>query len=151
MATAPKTYTGGCHCGFLRYSFSWNPALSATVFGKCNCTSCLSRGILILDIEPPSSFTLKSPTSLSDPQLGKYSPLGGSLHFHFCKNCGVNCFYQGGFEGEAEGIEYVRINVLSLDPGQGIDFTRFKIEYWDGKNDNWEAGPKDEPWPGGCL
>ncbi|KAE9371932.1 hypothetical protein N431DRAFT_426495 [Stipitochalara longipes BDJ] len=151
MATANKTYTGGCHCGFIRYSL--NLDLTDTVGGKCNCSSCLSRGLLILDVLPPSSFKLKSPSSLNDSQLGKYSPKGegGSFFFYFCKNCGVNVFYQARNTSDKGEPEWLRINALSLDPDQGLDFTKFKMEYWDGKNNNWKAGPSDVPYPGGAL
>lgn len=151
MTTTTKTYTGGCHCGFLRYSVELD--LTDAVGGKCNCSACLSRGILILDILPPSRFKLQSPHSLDDPQLGKYSPKGesGTFHFYFCKNCGVNCFYQEAYKMKGNHPEWLRLNALSLDADQGLDFTKFKMEYWDGKNNNWNAGPKDVPYPGGSF
>lgn len=149
MSVPNKTYTGGCHCGVLSYSVELD--LTNPVADKCNCTSCLNRGYLILEVLPPSKFALKSPASRDDPQLGKYSPKGGSLYFYFCKTCGVNCFYDGVGEVDGKDTEYLKINALTLDPDQDIDFTKFKIEYWDGKNDNWKAGPRDQPYPGGCV
>jgi hypothetical protein len=149
MSNTNKTYTGGCHCGFLRYSVELD--LTDPIAGKCNCSSCLNRGYLILDALSPSNFVLKSPASEDDAELGKYSPKGGSLHFYFCKTCGVNCFYQGREKSGAEDVEYVRINALTLDPEQGVDFLKMKMEYWDGKNNNWKAGPRDHPYPGGSF
>jgi hypothetical protein len=149
MSSTEKEYTGGCHCGYLRYSIIVD--LTNPVGERCNCSSCLNRGVLILDITPPSNFTLQSPASRDGFQLGKYSPRGGSLHFYFCKTCGVNCFYQGGGAVDGKDLEYVRINALTLDPDQGLDFSKWKLKYWDGKNNNWKAGPSDVPYPGGCV
>jgi len=151
MSTTTKTFTGGCHCGFIRYSLDLNS--KDNIGGKCNCSSCLSRGLLILEVLPPSSFKLHSPPSLDDPHLGKYSPRGdeGSFFFYFCKTCGVNVFYQARRKSDEVEPEWLRVNALSLDPDQGLDFTKFKMEYWDGKNDNWEVGPSSVPYPGGAL
>ncbi|KAN0096900.1 Mss4-like protein [Hyaloscypha variabilis] len=151
MATSTKAYTGGCHCGFVRYSIDLNP--TDAIGGKCNCSSCLSRGILIFEVLPPSSFKLHSPPSLDDSRLGKYSPKGeeGSFFFYFCKTCGVNVCYQARHKPDNGEPKWLRLNALSLDPDQGLDFTKFKMEYWDGKNNNWKAGPSDVPYPGGAL
>jgi len=153
MTTASKIYTGGCHCGMIRYSVEMD-LTTDPVGGKCNCSSCLNRGILILEVIPPSSFKLQSPPSIDNAQLGKYSPRGeaGTFHFYFCKTCGVNCFYQEAYKTKGEYPEWFRLNALSLDPDQGLNFTKFRMEYWDGKNNNWEAGPRhDVPYPGGTF
>jgi hypothetical protein len=94
---------------------------------------------------------MKSPASRDDPQLGKYSPKEGSLCFCFCKTCGINCFYYHGENVDGKDAECLKINALTLHPEQGIDFMKFKMEYWDGKNDNWKSGPRNQPYPGGCL
>src|ERR1700759_2358202 len=119
MTTNCKTYTGGCHCGFLRYSVQLD--LTNPIAGKCNCSSCLNRGILILEVLPTSSFNLQSPSSLDDAQLGRYSPKGeaGNFYFYFCKTCGVNCFYRARNKKD-EDAEWLRVNALSLDPDQGL-------------------------------
>lgn len=49
------------------------------------------------------------------------------------------------------GIEWLRVNALSLDADQGLDFAEFKMEYWDGKHNNWKAGPGKVPYPGGAI
>jgi hypothetical protein len=53
-----------------------------------------------------------------------------------------------------DGKEFYSVNVLTLDQGQGegqVDLTKFKMLYWDGKGENWAAGAKDHPYPGGCI
>ena len=55
---------------------------------------------------------------------------------------------------EAEGavVEFFGVNVVTLDqPQEGLDLSIFKIEYLDGRNDNFMAGKRDTPWPGGIV
>ena len=35
-----------------------------------------------------------------------------------------------------------RVNCLD-----GIELRDLSIQYWDGRHDNWEAGPRSTPWP----
>lgn len=49
-------------------------------------------------------------------------------------------------------VEFFGINIVTVDqPQEGIDLSVFRIEYWDGRHDNWMAGKKDTPWPGGIV
>lgn len=53
-----------------------------------------------------------------------------------------------------DGKKFYSVNVLTLDQGTAegeIELTRFKILYWDGREENWEAGPGEKPYPGGCV
>jgi hypothetical protein len=43
------------------------------------------------------------------------------------------------------------INVVTLDQDQDVDLRKFKRMYWDGKENNWAAGLKEEPYLGGCF
>ncbi|KAF2182944.1 hypothetical protein K469DRAFT_668928 [Zopfia rhizophila CBS 207.26] len=145
-----KTYTGSCHCGFLRYSIDID--LAEPKATKCNCSICLKLNILSLKIEPPSTLTLISPPTKDDPLLGNYTHGSKSIHFYFCKTCGVSAFYEGKYV-TLDGTEVYTLNVnaVTLDPDQGIDLRQFKVQYWDGKASNWAAGARDEPYPGGSY
>jgi hypothetical protein len=41
------------------------------------------------------------------------------------------------------GGEYVSVNVLCLDE---VDPATLKTIYWDGRHNNWAAGPRETPW-----
>ena len=60
----------------------------------------------------------------------------------FCKRCGVHCFGRG--ELEFLGGAFVGVSVNCLD---ALDVEALPLRYWDGRHDNWEAGPRDTPWP----
>ena len=146
---ATKTYTGGCHCGFLRYSAKLD--LTDPRSTKCNCSLCLKLNTLSLKVVPPSHFTLQSPSSTDNSLLGNYTHGGKSIRYHFCKTCGVSCFSEGKYTFDGKEVEVLGINAVTLDPDQGIDLREFKVQYWDGKGNNWAAGLKDVPYPGGCY
>ena len=61
---------------------------------------------------------------------------------YFCKTCGVQCFGRG--ELEVLGGAFVSINANCLDD---IDPHALPLVHWDGRHDNWQAGPRANPWP----
>ena len=65
-----------------------------------------------------------------------------------------------GREGDEKGkqgetgkvLEVFGANIITLDqPQEGLDFSTFRFEYWDGRHDNWVAGKKSSPWPFGIV
>lgn len=147
-----KKYTGGCHCGQLRYEVELD--LSEPKASKCNCSFCLKSNRISVTLEPDqkdefSQFKLLSPSSWEE--LGDYR--FGSMNgpHYFCKTCGMHCMMAAKYELGGHKINHMSINAVTLDQGQGVDLRKFKMEYWDGKENNWLAGLKDEPWDGGCY
>lgn len=61
---------------------------------------------------------------------------------YFCKTCGITCYSRGYLE--QLGGDYVSVNFDTLDD---LDPSQVKAIYWDGRHDNWQAGPRDTPWP----
>ena len=57
---------------------------------------------------------------------------------------------EGEYEWEGKTIKFFSINLCSVDqPQEGLDLSKVKLNYCDGRNDNWGAGLKDAPWAGG--
>jgi len=148
-----KSFIGSCHCGAIRYKVSLAlPAPPAQpTASRCNCTICQKQGFTGVRIDDPThDFTLLSPASLD--QLSDYQFRSPDIHNYFCGRCGVSVLGAGKFEYQNQVHELFKLNVLTLEqPQEGLDLSTFKIKYWDGRNDNWMAGQKDMPWPGGCL
>jgi hypothetical protein len=42
------------------------------------------------------------------------------------------------------GGDYVAANLNCLD---NVDVNTLPVMYWDGRHNNWEAGPGQTPWP----
>jgi hypothetical protein len=130
-----KKYTGGCHCGAVRFEAELD--LSQKI-SRCNCTICTKIGASGLVIKP-SAFRLLSGTD----SVGEYRVTLNSPNYRgFCKRCGIHCF--GGGYVEQLGGAFASVNVNCLDD---VDLTELTFQYWDGLHDNWMAGARSEPWP----
>jgi hypothetical protein len=112
------TYTGGCHCGAVRYRVSLKLDGALT----CNCSICSKTGT-VLAFAPAAEFELVSGAdALTDYQFGKKR-----LHHLFCKHCGIRSFGRGAMP---DGTPMVGVNVRCLD---GVDLDAVQITKFDGK------------------
>ncbi|MBX3232102.1 MAG: GFA family protein [Labilithrix sp.] len=131
METKTK-HTGGCHCGAVRYE----ALLEASHASRCNCTVCMKTGVLGGIIRPHELVVLRGEDALATYEWG-----AKTSKRYFCKHCGVHCFGRGHL---AElGGDFASVNYLTLDEVDPIDV---RVTYWDGRHDNWAAGPRDQPW-----
>jgi hypothetical protein len=118
------TYTGGCHCGAVRYRVSMKLEGAIT----CNCSICSKTGT-VLAFAPATQFDLLTGAdALSDYQFGRKR-----IHHLFCKHCGVRSFGRGAMP---DGTATVAVNVRCLD---GIDLDAVRVERFDGKRMPIEA------------
>jgi hypothetical protein len=113
-----KNYTGGCHCGEVRFEVTADISSVAS----CNCSLCQKRGALWCFV-PAEHFALRAGAEdLKDYQFGKKT-----IHHLFCPQCGVGAFSRGVWKGE----EIVAVNVRCLDD---IDVAALKITPFDGRS-----------------
>jgi hypothetical protein len=118
--TEAKKYTGGCHCGNVRYEVQAD--LGGDMIG-CNCSICGKSGS-ILTFVPGAHFNLLSGAdSLTDYQFAKHH-----IHHKFCKVCGIRSFAHG---AAPDGGEMFAVNVRCLDD---VDLQALKIMPFDGKS-----------------
>ena len=115
----PKTYTGGCHCGEVRFEVTSD--ISNVV--SCNCSICQKRGALWA-FAPVANFRLEAgENALTDYQFGKKT-----IHHLFCRTCGVGSFSRG---RAPDGSDTVAINARCLDD---VDLTALNIVPFDGRS-----------------
>lgn len=113
-----KTYTGGCHCGAVRYHVEMD--LDKVI--SCNCSMCSKTGALHAFV-PASDFTLeKGEGEQTDYQFNKKV-----IHHEFCKTCGIRSFSHG----SSPNGEMIGINARCLD---NVDPDTLTIQHFDGKN-----------------
>jgi hypothetical protein len=129
----PTQHKGSCHCGAVRYEVS----IDATSGGRCNCTICTKIGYLGSNVKPADFKLIAGKESLGEYVWG--SRIGAR---HFCKQCGVHCFGTGNLP--ELGGEFVSINYNTLDD---VDQGKVSTYHWDGRHNNWHAGPRDAAWP----
>mgnify|MGYP006054900859 FL=1 len=127
------SHHGSCLCGDVQFDVE----LDLRKASRCNCTLCTKLGVTGSMVKP-AAFALRSPVaSLSTftrtPEVGTR---------YFCARCHVYCYGQGHL---AElGGDFVSINLGCVD---GFDPTAAEFVHWDGRHDNWAAGPRPTPWP----
>lgn len=114
-----KTYTGGCHCGQVRYEVT--TALSPVL--NCNCSICMKRGALWSFVNAPQFKLLAGDDAATDYQFGQKR-----IHHLFCPSCGVGSFSRG---AAPDGTLTVAINVRCLDD---VDVSTLTLTPYDGKN-----------------
>jgi hypothetical protein len=116
----PKTHSGGCHCGKVRYRVTVDlgqPVIS------CNCSMCGRTGTLLTFV-PESQFELQSgQDSLTDYLFNKHV-----IHHVFCSTCGIKSFARG---KKPDGSQMVAINVRCLDD---VDLGKLQIQQVDGRS-----------------
>jgi hypothetical protein len=114
-----KTYTGGCHCGAVRYEVTSDLGSVIT----CNCSICMKRGSLLTFV-PVAQFRLLS----GQNNLTDYQFASRTIHHLFCKTCGIGSYAMGAMP---DGTKMAAINVRCLD---GVDIDALKPTPFDGKS-----------------
>lgn len=104
---------------------------------RCNCSICTKLGVTGQLVKPAALTVLAG-----EDQLASYSFRDPNAQRCFCKRCGTHVFGRGDLE--VLGGPFVSININTLD---GIEPNDLHVVYWDGRHDNWMAGPRDTPWP----
>jgi hypothetical protein len=114
-----KTYTGGCHCGAVRYRVSLKLEGAMT----CNCSICSKTGTMLAFV-PAAKFELTGgEDALTDYQFGKKR-----IHHLFCKTCGIRSFARGAMPN---GDPIAAVNVRCLDE---IDPAAIPTKSFDGRS-----------------
>ena len=104
-----KTFTGGCHCGLVRFECTTDLAMVTA----CNCSICTKRGLHFAFVAP-ASFQLRA----GDDNLREYRFNKHVIHHQSCRDCGVEVFARG---NKPDGTAVVALNVSCID---GIDLAR---------------------------
>jgi hypothetical protein len=135
-AVRPATLkrTGGCHCGAVRFEVELEAGFRGS---RCNCSICQKLGAIGVILKP-AAFRLIT----GEDSLGRYQWGARISTRHFCKHCGVYCFGAGHL---AEiGGDFTSPNLNCLDE---FDVNELELNHWDGRHNNWMAGPRSTPWP----
>lgn len=129
-----QTLRGSCHCGAVRYEVQADPARGGS---RCNCSVCTKLGAFG-SIVKPDAFKLLTP----EAELGSYQWGAKISTRYFCKACGTHCFGKGHL---AEvGGDFVSFSYNTVDE---LEISELPVVYWDGRHNNWHAGPASKPWP----
>lgn len=131
-----KTYSGGCHCGAVRYEAEIDLAAGTN---RCNCSIC-SKARAWFVFVPKSRLRLTAkPGALADYQ---WVPEGrdAHLHYRFCKTCGVRLFAEG--DHPTLGGPFYAVAVATIEDADPDELAG-KIKYVDGAHDRYDRTPQD--------
>ena len=121
------TYTGGCHCGRVRFRVTADLA----EVSDCNCSMCTKKGILHLIVQP-DRFELLS----GRDDLTTYTFNTGVARHHFCRHCGIHSFYV-----PRSDPDKIDVNARCLDD---VDPATLRTRRFDGRH--WEEAIKTRTW-----
>lgn len=111
------TYTGGCHCGKVR----WEVTAAVDKVLACNCSICSKKASRLFFVPAARFRLLQGERDLADYQFGKKR-----IHHVFCTTCGIHSFARG---SDRQGNETRAINANCLDGEHG-----FAVTHFDGKS-----------------
>jgi hypothetical protein len=114
-----RTYTGGCHCGLVRFECTTDLAMVTA----CNCSICTKMGLHFAFLAP-SLFQLRA----GEDYLQEYLFNKHEIRHQLCMDCGVAVFARG---KKPDGTEVVALNVSCID---GIELANLTMTRIDGRN-----------------
>ena len=114
-----KTYTGGCHCGRVRFEATTDPSQAIA----CNCSICAKQGLWLSFVKPTQFKLLSGLDAVGDYQFNKHV-----IHHVFCRTCGVESFARGKAK---DGTDMFAINVRCLD---GVNIAKLSPSPFNGKS-----------------
>jgi hypothetical protein len=117
--TDAKTYTGGCHCGQVRYECTTDLAMVTA----CNCSICTKKGLHFAFL-PTHSFHLHA----GEEALKEYLFNRRAIRHQICSECGVEVFAKG---EKPDGTHVIALNVSTIDH---IDLSKLTLTPIDGRN-----------------
>lgn len=128
-----KTYTGGCHCGRVRFEADLDLDAGTS---KCNCSICTKARWWGATTPPQGFRLLAGEADLSQYQFGERK-----AHHLFCRHCGVRSYVWSDVE-EMGGV-YYNVNLLCLDDVDLDELLAAPLSYQDGHNNNWWNAPAE--------
>jgi hypothetical protein len=128
-----KTYSGGCHCGAVRYEADMDLS-QGTV--RCNCSICSKSRAWLIGIGSDDFRLLKGAEMLSDYQFNRKA-----IHHLFCRTCGVKSFGRSNVGPDGKGM--VAIMLSCVDNLTDAELAALPILYVDGRNDDFKKAPAE--------
>ncbi len=129
---ATQTHTGGCHCGDVRYEVDLDLAEGG---GKCNCSICRKTRNWSASVKPEAFRLLKGADASTDYQFNS-----NSVHWPFCKRCGVRSYGHGDI-AEAGG-KFYSVQLAALDVADEA-LAAVPVRYGNGRDNDWWHEPSE--------
>ncbi len=126
MSDITKSWTGGCHCGAVRFEVSLNNSLRSV--RRCNCSYCRMRGSIVAMTALNGIEIIEGKDVLTSYRFNT----GTAQHF-FCSRCGIHTHHQRRSDPNRHAV-----NVACLDGVSPFDFPDVPVT--DGANHPNDTG-----------
>ena len=114
-----KTYTGGCHCGMVRFECTSDLALVTA----CNCSICQRKGSLLWFVPRDQMQLLTPEGAASSYVFNKHK-----ITHRFCANCGIHPYAEA---TDPKGVLTAAINLRCIE---GLDLKSIPVHEYDGRS-----------------
>ncbi|MFQ5936138.1 MAG: GFA family protein [Acidiferrobacterales bacterium] len=112
---------GGCHCGNIRFEFSWPLDSGDIPVRICSCSFCKKHNVTYTS-HPKARLT----ANINDSALVNEYLFGtNTAEFHICSRCGVVPFVTS----EIDGHQYAVVNVNAFDRADTLELTSEVRDY----------------------
>lgn len=128
-----QTYTGSCHCGEVRFEADLDLSEGS---GKCNCSICSKTRNWSASMKPEAFRLLSEADAVSDYQFGT-----DSVHWPFCKRCGVRSYGHGDIPEMGGKFYSVQLACLDGVPAQTLADT--PVRFANGRGNDWLHEPSE--------
>src|SRR2546430_11142847 len=108
-----KTFTGGCHCGQVRFECTTDLAMVTA----CNCSICTKKGLHFSFLAPKSFVLRAGEDNLKEDLFNKHA-----IRHQSCIDCGVEEFATG---PKPDAPTWEALNVSCID---GIDLSKLAMQ-----------------------
>jgi hypothetical protein len=132
-----KTYSGGCHCGAVRFEAEIDLADGTN---RCNCSVCAKARSWFALVQPDRFRLLAGADAQAEYQWMPPGRDASNLHYRFCKICGIRTAGRG--EHGPQGGLFYFIAVASLDDADPDELAA-SIRYVDGRQNRFDRQPDD--------
>jgi len=133
---AVKTYSGGCHCGAVKYQADLDVSKGTM---RCNCSLCKKSRAWFAFVTPDHFRLEQGEDALAEYQWTPPARPQPNLHYRFCKTCGVRVFATG--QHPKDGPMYA-IAVATLEGADPEELAQ-SVKYVDGRHDQFTQPPPE--------
>ncbi|KAL5365061.1 Mss4-like protein, partial [Aspergillus floccosus] len=119
----PSSYTGSCHCGQVKYSFTLPGPIEEQEVHECNCSICQIHGYLLI-------YPLLCDTKIEHDEdaVKEYKFASKKISHYFCTNCGTSIYGTSCLPGYSDKVA---VNVRTV---KGIEIESLNIKKVDGRS-----------------
>jgi len=128
-----QSYPGSCHCGNVRFEVDLDLAAGG---GKCNCSICSKTRNWSASVKPEAFRQLSGDDAMVDYQFGS-----NSMHWPFCRVCGVRPYAHGDIP--EMGGKFYTVQLACLDGVPAQVLADVPVQFANGRDDDWFHPPSE--------